>query len=90
MKPKSSEDLKDEQKQAILALLKQGLPSRDIAESLGVGKMVVAGYRAGQNRYKSKGATPQVGSHPTDWKKAQRKAAKVGKWAVTMTKVRIR
>jgi hypothetical protein len=31
-----------------------------------------------------------MGFMPTDWKSAQRKAARTARWAVTMTKVRIR
>jgi DNA-binding CsgD family transcriptional regulator len=35
-----------EQKEQILALIEKGLASQGIAQQLGVGKMVVAGYRA--------------------------------------------
>ena len=35
-----------QQKERILTLIEQGLPSADIASQVGVGKMVVAGYRA--------------------------------------------
>jgi hypothetical protein len=37
-----------------------------------------------------KSTTKVIERTPVDWKKAQKKAAKTARWAVTMTKVRIR
>jgi hypothetical protein len=83
-------EIKDKRRHAILALLKQGLNSRQIADRLGVGIMVVAGYEAAYGTHIHASAARQTGPKATDWEGAQRKAAKVGKWAVTMAKVRIR
>jgi hypothetical protein len=57
----ASETLKDEQEQAILALLEQGWPSRKKADTLGVGIRVVAGYRATHGPHAIVGAAPKVG-----------------------------
>src|ERR1035438_7678802 len=85
----ASEDPREEQKQAILAQLRQGLPSREIALSLGVGIRTVAAYEAANGPFTSKDAAPKVEEYVTDQIGAQHKAAKTAKWGAAMARVGI-
>jgi hypothetical protein len=81
---------KEERKQAILGLLRQGLPSRVIADSLGVGIRTVAAYKAASVPVRSKDAAAEVEEYVPDQIGAQRKAADTTERGAAITRVGIR